>query len=65
MPPIKVLLRTRNKLLRQGKVDSTLAITKKVGKVIADVKSKLLSRTSHWVRRFETHFISGRILLSS
>ena len=45
-PPIKVLLRRRNKLLRQGKADSALAITKKVGKMIADVKSKLLSKAT-------------------
>ena len=32
-PPIKLLLRKRNKLLRQGTVDSP--ITKQVGKVIA------------------------------
>ena len=45
-PPIKHLLRRRNKLLRQGKADSALAITKKADKVIADVKSKLLSKAT-------------------
>ena len=45
-PPIKVLLRRRNKLLRQGKADSALAVTKKGGKMIADVKSKLLSKAT-------------------
>ena len=46
-PPIyKVLLRRRNKLLRQGKVDSAIAVTKKDGKMIADVRSKLLSKAT-------------------
>ena len=46
-PPIyKVLLRRRNKLLRQGKVESAIAVTKKDGKMIADVRSKLLSKAT-------------------
>ena len=45
-PYIKVLLRKRNKLLRRGKVDLALPVTKQIGKMIADGRSKLLSKTS-------------------
>ena len=45
-PYIKVLLRKRNKLLRRGKVDLALPVTKRIGKMIADGRSKLLSKAS-------------------
>ena len=45
-PPIRVLLRKRNKLLRPGKIDSAQSITIRIGKMIAGVRSKLLSKAS-------------------
>jgi len=44
-PYIKVL-RKRNKLLRRGKVDLALPVTKQIGKMIAESRSKLLSKAS-------------------
>ena len=45
-PAIRVLLRKRNKLLRRGKIDSAQSITIRIGKMIAGVRSKLLSKAS-------------------
>ena len=45
-PPTRVLLRKRNKLLRHGKTNSVQLITIKIGKTIANVRSKMLSKAT-------------------
>jgi len=44
-PHVKALLRM-SKLLRHGKVDSALPVSRKIGKLIADARSKLLSEAT-------------------
>jgi len=47
-PPIGILLRKMTQLLRHGKIDSAqlITITFKIGKMIADVRSKMLSKAT-------------------
>ena len=45
-PSVRVLLRKRNKLLRRGKTDLAEPITRKIGKLITNARTKLLSKAS-------------------